>query len=999
MKLSFAVLVITRTLSGGVASDETASPTLSRAPTKSHEPADSATTSSTVFVAEYKSRDAAVEIGSTPYGKCYNLATNLQFCAATESVCAAGEEYRGPYSAAFSSPECTCERTHTGACVNVAGPGEFTFGHCGVAVDSCYEGEVYLTATTLKESGLPNDCRLCENTWDETAAPTYTPTHHDWSHNSSHLWNTNVVNGRHEVARRVQFDPFPLLHTIRGDTGAVLSVGFNNDGTRIVSNSLDNTVEIWDAQNGGSALQTLSGHTSTVGTVAFSNDGTRIVSGSRDKTVKVWDAHNGGAALLTFIGHTDSVNSVGFNNDGTRIVSGSSDKTVKVWDAQNGGAALKTFSGHTGTIWSVGFNNDGTRIVSGSFDAIIKIWDAQNGGAALHTLSGHARSVYSVSFNNDGTRIVSGSGDKTIKVWDAQNRAPALKTFSGHTDIVWSVGFNNDGTQIVSGSSDKTINIWDAQNDGAVLQILSEHTWNVWSVAFSNDGTQIVSGSGDETIKIWGAISPPDSTEIPSATPTMSPSTELTDLPSEGPSAQPTLLPSDVPSDIPSEVPSAAPSMPPNGSNNDVLTCSCTGDPHYKTWDSTFFDFQGNCDQILIDNDILQLQVRTRPSSSFSIISQVALKLKNPDRTVFQFQRGEDLDMNPLIFFDGFKKIDYEKIYEEVFYAQYNNTYFRSDFATHAFRFKNEGKDEYIKVTETWHGGFGVNVKGGVNMYSGSEGMCGNWNGGMKNREDSETITVTDSTSINAARSWQVRVKESILIEPSTYCEAYTKPCDHESFPDATFNCYDESRRMLQNNQGNSTVTPMSDLKCADLSCAAIPDPTMRAFCQSDVRISGDPRWACQIDYLLSDVVIPDPCLFDVEQDKSKFLRGRKDGSTKIRTCGWLKKRKDKFRSRLCTKQVHYFKNIATGKVLTPPQIACPDTCASCDKCFENPKTKYTHSVKEGDTPTVYKNCNWLAKKSPEKVKRICNRSQSAGGYPTPIKACPVTCGLDTCVL
>jgi len=333
---------------------------------------------------------------------------------------------------------------------------------------------------------------------------------------------------------------------------------------------------------------------------------------------------------------------------------------------------------------------------------------------------------------------------------------------------------------------------------------------------------------------------------------------------------------------------------------------------------------------------------------------------------------------------------------EKFFYAELGFDW-TSPKPSHIFRFKDDGKDEYIKVTETWHGGFGVNVKGNANRYSGSEGMCGTWNGGMKKREDGETITVTDSTSINAARSWQVGMEESILNEPSTYCEAYTKPCNHVSFPDdGTFDC---SRRMIQNNQGNSTVTPTSDLECADLSCGAIADPTMRAFCQSDVRISGDPRWACQIDYLLSDVVIPDPCEFDVEKGNSKFLRGRKDGSTKIRTCGWLKKRKDKLRSRLCTKQVHYFENIATGEVLTPPQIACPDTCASCDKCFENPKTKYTHNVKEGDTPTVYKNCKMLAKRSPEKVKQICNRFQSAGGYPTPIKACPVTCGLDTCVL
>jgi len=121
---------------------------------------------------EYKSRENPVEIGTTPYGKCYNPATNLQFCAATESVCAANEEYFGPHSAAFSGPECNCDRAHTGACVTVPSPGEFTFGHCGVAEDSCNAGESYLTATALKASGLAIDCRLCDSTW---AAPTVSP--------------------------------------------------------------------------------------------------------------------------------------------------------------------------------------------------------------------------------------------------------------------------------------------------------------------------------------------------------------------------------------------------------------------------------------------------------------------------------------------------------------------------------------------------------------------------------------------------------------------------------------------------------------------------------------------------------------------------------------------------------------------------------------------------------------------------------------------------------
>jgi len=320
---------------------------------------------------------------------------------------------------------------------------------------------------------------------------------HDWSHNSSHLWNTNVVNDRREVARRVQFVPFDLLQTLTGHTDVVRSVAFNNNGTRIVwgpgdHSRLDNTIKVWDVQN-GRAAQTLSGH-------------------------------------------TDVVRSVAYNNDGTRIVSGSDDNTIKLWDAQNGGAALQTFSALR-RVWSVGFNNDGTRIVSGGF-VYIKIWDAQNGGAALQTLKGHYSIVRSVAYNNDGTRIVSGSRDNTIKIWDAQNGGAALQTLSGHTDDVYSVGFNNDGTRIVSGSLDYTIKIWDAQWGGAALQTLSGHTAYVWSVSFNNDGTRIVSGSNDNTIKIWGEMA---RTLVPTSAPVTPPMVAPVSPPTPRPSSLPSV--------------------------------------------------------------------------------------------------------------------------------------------------------------------------------------------------------------------------------------------------------------------------------------------------------------------------------------------------------------------------------------------------------------------------------------------------------------------------
>jgi WD40 repeat protein len=83
-------------------------------------------------------------------------------------------------------------------------------------------------------------------------------------------------------------------HTLRGHTGAVSSVTFSPDGSRIASASSERykvvgEVKLWDAAAGQEVL-TLKGHESGVTSLACSPDGLRIASAGLDGTVKVWDA-------------------------------------------------------------------------------------------------------------------------------------------------------------------------------------------------------------------------------------------------------------------------------------------------------------------------------------------------------------------------------------------------------------------------------------------------------------------------------------------------------------------------------------------------------------------------------------------------------------------------------------------------------------------------------------------------------------------------------------
>lgn len=112
--------------------------------------------------------------------------------------------------------------------------------------------------------------------------------------------------------------------------GGYTSVAFNSDGTKIVSGSYDDTIDLWDVSS-GEQLDCLKGHSSWVNSVAFSPDGTKIVSCSDDETIKIWDVLSG-KELNSLEGHSKEVNSVSFSPDGTKIVSGSWDKTIRMWN-------------------------------------------------------------------------------------------------------------------------------------------------------------------------------------------------------------------------------------------------------------------------------------------------------------------------------------------------------------------------------------------------------------------------------------------------------------------------------------------------------------------------------------------------------------------------------------------------------------------------------------------------------------------------------------------
>jgi WD40 repeat protein len=246
----------------------------------------------------------------------------------------------------------------------------------------------------------------------------------------------------------------------------------------------------------------LTGHTGAVYSVAWSHDDSKIISGSADKTIKIWDGITG-ELLNTLKGHFGKVTSVFWNHDSSKMLSSCDGGTIEIWDGITCELLLTLNDGYH-FFYSVLWSHDSSKIACGSVDKVIRIWDA-NSGMVLHRLSGHSKPTMCVSWNHDDSKLLSASDDKTIKIWNVLT-GDLLNTLEGHSDAISSASWNHDSRRIVSGSKDKTIKIWDGAT-GELLKTIEGHSGNVYAVNWNHDSSRILSGSMDHTIKIWNTIS------------------------------------------------------------------------------------------------------------------------------------------------------------------------------------------------------------------------------------------------------------------------------------------------------------------------------------------------------------------------------------------------------------------------------------------------------------------------------------------------------------
>ena len=170
----------------------------------------------------------------------------------------------------------------------------------------------------------------------------------------------------------------------------VWSVAFSPDGRRVVSGSgfdtynnqvgQNNLVQLWNvdplAADGPPMEIEEIKQESNVYAVGFNHDGSQIVSGSTDGTARVWDVATRKESRGPLIGDQNPIYSVVFAHDHQWIAAGTAGATVRLWDIVHRPPEGTALEGHQNWVHSVAFSPDDSLIVSGSADGNLRLWPA-----------------------------------------------------------------------------------------------------------------------------------------------------------------------------------------------------------------------------------------------------------------------------------------------------------------------------------------------------------------------------------------------------------------------------------------------------------------------------------------------------------------------------------------------------------------------------------------------------------------------------------------------
>nr|XP_056701618.1 transducin-like enhancer protein 1 [Euleptes europaea] len=173
----------------------------------------------------------------------------------------------------------------------------------------------------------------------------------------------------------------------------------------------DGNIVVWDLQN-QTLVRQFQGHTDGASCIDISNDGTKLWTGGLDNTVRCWDLREG--RQLQQHDFSSQIFSLGYCPTGEWLAVGMESSNVEILHVSK--PEKYQLHLHESCVLSLKFASCGKWFVSTGKDNLLNAWRTPYGASIFQ--SKESSSVLSCDVSTDDQFIVTGSGDKKASVYE-----------------------------------------------------------------------------------------------------------------------------------------------------------------------------------------------------------------------------------------------------------------------------------------------------------------------------------------------------------------------------------------------------------------------------------------------------------------------------------------------------------------------------------------------------------------------------------------------------
>jgi len=157
------------------------------------------------------------------------------------------------------------------------------------------------------------------------------------------------------------------------DNYQITAITFNDTSDQIIASGIENVLKVYDLRK-NDILYTMAGHFDTVTGLSLSPDGNYALSNSMDNSLCIWDIRPFAPqdrCIKTLSGHQHNFEKnllkCNWSTDGSKVTAGSADRFVYIWDVTYKRILYK-LPGHLGSVNEVVFHPNEPIVLSCSSD-------------------------------------------------------------------------------------------------------------------------------------------------------------------------------------------------------------------------------------------------------------------------------------------------------------------------------------------------------------------------------------------------------------------------------------------------------------------------------------------------------------------------------------------------------------------------------------------------------------------------------------------------------